>query len=297
MVDRQFTHQNGLPPVLILPSPALTPPPPEPKWVSPEANHMYKKVQINDNMSTMDRVVLFVAEFAGTAILVLIGCMGCANQVADAKVSSEQVALTFGLAVMISVQIFGHISGCHINPAVTVAAVTLGNIPLIQVPIFIIGQMLGGLAGFGLIKAVTPIDLVKPKFNESVSLCSPSFNPTLTPIQAMLVEFLLSLMLVLVCCAIWDSRNDGNTDSLSIRLGLTVAGLAMAGGPYTGANINPARSFGPALINGDWDYQWVYWVGPLGAGFVGALFYRMVFLGEAITTNETSPEVTAGSEK
>ncbi|KAJ8935464.1 hypothetical protein NQ318_007567, partial [Aromia moschata] len=153
------------------------------------------KIQLDDNMSNADRVVLCVAEIAGTAILVFLGCMGCATGVVNAVIPPEQ--------------------------------------------------------------AVTPATLLKPRFNETVGLCSPNFNSNITPVQAMLVEFILSLILVWVCCALWDSRNVGKDDSLAIRLGLTVAGLIMAGGSYTGANLNPARSFGPALINGDWDNHWV----------------------------------------
>lgn len=293
MVDRQFSHQNGVS-VAILPTPNLTPTP-EPKWITPEIGDKYvsrKGYQVDDNMSTVERAVLCLSEIFGTAILVFLGCLGCVNGMMTIPVSSEQVSLTFGLAIMISVQVFGHISGCHINPIVTVAAATIGNIPLIQVPIFIVGQMLGGLAGFGLIKAVTPADILKPKLNESVGLCSPNFHGTLSPLQALVVEFLLSLILVWVCCSLWDSRNREKNDSTPIRLGLTIAGLAMVGGPYTGAHMNPARSFAPALINGDWNYHWIYWVGPLGAGFFGALFYKLVFSKDTTAANETYPETS-----
>lgn len=73
----------------------------------------------------------------------------------------------------------------------------------------------------------------------------------------MLVEFLITLCLILVCAGVWDSRNKTKMDSVPIKFGLTIAGLAMCAGQYTGASMNPARSLGPALINGNWQQHWV----------------------------------------
>ena len=249
-----------------------------------------KKIVINDSLSTGDRVVLCAAEFFGTGILVLLGCMGCVAGFTSTKyIPHEQISLTFGIAVMIGIQCFGHISGGHINPAVTVAAAALGTIPLIQVPIYFVGQFAGAIAGFGVLVAVTPSDYVKVNSSE-LGVCSPAVNSAINQMQGFLVEFVATLVLILACCAIWDKRNSDKHDSVTIRLGLTVAALAMAAGPYTGANMNPARSFGPALWNGDWrNDQWVYWVGPLLAGLLGGLFYRIVFNKSDDPSNEPRP--------
>nr|XP_023027649.1 aquaporin AQPAe.a-like isoform X1 [Leptinotarsa decemlineata] len=177
-------------------------------------------------------------------------------------------------------QIFGHISGSHLNPAVTVAAFTLGHMPLIQVPIFFVGQILGSLAGFGLLKAVTPSHLLKFP-NSTIGLCSASPNGNLSSFQVVLVEFILTFILAWACCGVWDSRNNGSKDSVPLRLGLTVTGLALAGGPYSGAHMNPARTFGPALFNGNWDFHLLYWLGPICGGFVAAMVYRLIFSREA----------------
>lgn len=234
------------------------------------------KIQVTDDLTTLQRVVLCASEFGGTAILVFLGCMGCVTGIAGGSIPHEQISLTFGLAVMVAIQVFGHVSGSHINPIVTVAAATLGTIPLIQVPIYFVGQLLGALAGYGLLKAVTPSDFLNGG-NGTVGVCSPAINPNITPTQGLLVEFIVSLILTLVCCGVWDHRNSTKHDSAPIRFGFTIAVLAFAAGPYTGSNMNPVRSFAPALFNGDWDNHWVYWVGPLGAGFVGALLYRVIF--------------------
>ncbi|KAH1024485.1 hypothetical protein HUJ05_003960 [Dendroctonus ponderosae] len=112
---------------------------------------------------------------------------------------------------------------------------------------------------------------------KSAGVCSPGINPGITPLQGFLVEFLATLILALVCCGVWDQRNSDKHDSVAIRFGLAIAVLALAAGPYTGANMNPARSFAPALFNGDWKDHWVYWLAPLSAGFVGAFIYRLIF--------------------
>ncbi|CAH1130323.1 unnamed protein product [Ceutorhynchus assimilis] len=245
-----------------------------------------KKIQITDDMSTIDRLTLCAGEVVGTAILVFLGCMGCVTALGQKQfIPHEQISWTFGLAVMVAVQVFGHVSGSHINPIVTVAAATLGNIPLIQVPIYFLGQLLGALVGYGLLKVVTPNQFMGNVFvqgangtvHKTLGVCSPALHPEVTAFQGFLVEFLATLILALVCCGVWDHRNGNKHDSVPIRFGFTIAVLAMAAGPYTGANMNPVRSFAPALYNGDWQNHWLYWAGPLLAGFVGAIMYRLIF--------------------
>ncbi|XP_060516901.1 aquaporin AQPcic-like [Cylas formicarius] len=238
------------------------------------------KIKLLDDMSTGDRVVLCLSELGGTAILVFLGCMGCVTDITSAKaIPHEQISLTFGLAVMIAVQVFGHVSGSHINPIVTVTAATLGHIALIRVPIYFVGQLLGALLGFSLLKISTPAEYMGNQIlNGTVKtpgVCSPGI--TVSPGQAFLVEFLATLILALVCGGVWDHRNSNKHDSVPIRFGLTIAVLAMAAGPYTGAHMNPVRSFAPALFNGDWDHHWLYWLAPLSAGFFGGLLYRFIF--------------------
>lgn len=239
-----------------------------------------KKIQITDDMSWSDRVVLFFGELGGTAILLFIGCMGCVSGITKSGVvPHEQISWTFGLAVMMAVQVFGHISGAHINPIVTLAAFVLGNISVVQVFIYFFGQLFGALTGFALLKAVTPSNYILPDNSTHIipGVCSPGVNPNISPFQGFLVEFLITGILSWVCCAVWDSRNSDKHDSVTIRFGFTIAVLAMAAGPYTGANMNPVRSLAPALFNGDWDNHWVYWLGPLLGSFVAALIYRLLF--------------------
>jgi len=245
-----------------------------------------QKFKLTDKLNTLDRVVLCASEFFGTAILVFLGCMSCAVGLSGGSVPHEQISLSFGLAVMISVQCFGHISGSHINPIVTIAAALMGDLALIEIPIYFIGQFAGAFAGYGLLMSVTPIrhqasyriplnGTGEPE--KVIGICSPALNPDVTPFQGFFVEFLISLMLVLLCCGVWDHRNATKHDSVPIKFGLTIAVLALAGGPFTGANMNPARSFAPAAWHGDWTNHWAYWAGPILSAFAGAGLYRIVF--------------------
>ncbi|XP_045470736.1 aquaporin AQPAn.G-like isoform X2 [Harmonia axyridis] len=256
-----------------------------------------KKIYMNDNLSTLDRIVLCFAEFLGTGMLIFIGCMGCANM--GSLPDPMKVSFAFGLAIMIAVQCFGHISGSHINPAVTVAAVILGHTPVMHIPLYFIGQLLGGIGGFGLLKALSPVEATEPIVNGTTThICSPGpLSSDLHPWQGVGVEFALTFILVMLCAAVWDCRNTDKVDSLSIRLGLAVAVLAMVGASYTGANMNPARSFGPALINGDWDNWWIWWVGPMLGGLVAGLLYRIIFSKEYDMLEHSIAEVVPMNER
>ncbi|KAK9888628.1 hypothetical protein WA026_000856 [Henosepilachna vigintioctopunctata] len=226
-----------------------------------------KKIRIKDDLSHKDRAILCLSEFFGTLIFLFIGCMGCVHPHLN---SNLHISFTFGLGIMLPVQLFAHISGGHVNPAVSISAVVLGRIPLIHLPLYIVSQIIGAFTGFGLLKLFMPSDAPK-------GVCSPGLGPGISAWQGLGVEVFLTFTLLMACGAVWDSRNAENHDSVSLRLGLVVGVLAMAGVPFTGANMNPARSLAPAVINGDWENWWVYWIGPIGGGLLGATLYRFVF--------------------
>ncbi|KAK5646367.1 hypothetical protein RI129_004831 [Pyrocoelia pectoralis] len=246
------------------------------------------KFILMDKLSTLERVVLCSSELFGTAILVFLGCMSCTVGLSGGHVPHEQISLAFGLAVMLSVQTFGHISGSHINPIITIAAAVTGQLAFIEVPIYFLGQFVGAFVGYGLLMTITPeqhqaryeIRQIGANASETVKVlgvCSPQINSELTGIQGMFCEFLLSLLFVLIVCSVWDYRNSNKHDSVPLKLGLAITALALAGGPFSGANMNPARSFAPAAWHGDWKDHWAYWVGPILAGFAGGALYRILF--------------------
>lgn len=251
-----------------------------------------KKIYLNDKSTANERIVLCFAEFVGTAILVFLGCAGCVRHgAALTEAPLLQIALTFGFAVVVALQCIGHISGGHINPAVTVAAAILGHIPLLHIPLYFIGQMLGGIAGYGLLSAVTPSVNLRKGDVDSMGVCSPGISE-INAVEACAVEFILTFILIIACAAVWDCRNSNKHDSVGLRLGFTIAVLAMVGAPYSGANLNPARTFGPVLLAGDFDdNHWVYWLGPMAAGVAGGYFYRYIFSKEVEEDNNTAEAI------
>jgi len=243
------------------------------------------KARLPYNNKYVTWLMLFCSEFGATYVLVFLGCLGCVSGVYSTNsIPHEQISWSFGLAVLIAVQCFGHLSGSNLNPIVTIASAILGYVPLAITPLYFLGQMIGALAGFGTVWLLTPAKFmgnhmvkINGTLTKTPGVCSPGIHPELSTMQGLLSEFVASGILVLVCCAIWDRKNKDRHDSVSVRFGLAVAGLAMTAGPFSGANMNPARSFAPALFNRDWSNHWVYWVGPIGAAFFFATFYKFLF--------------------
>ncbi|XP_031342350.1 aquaporin AQPAe.a-like isoform X1 [Photinus pyralis] len=283
-------------PVSSLISVSTTPSSPPPKQTS-------EKFILMDKLSTVERVILCASELFGTAILVFLGCMSCAIGLSGGNVPHVQISFAFGLAVMLSVQTFGHISGSHINPIITIAAAVTGQLAFIEVPIYFIGQFVGAFIGYGLLMSITPehhqakYELRHTGLNitenvKVLGVCSPQMNAELSGLQVMFCEFLLSLLFVLIVCSVWDYRNANKHDSVALKLGLAITGLALAGGPFSGANMNPARSFAPAAWHGDWNLHWAYWIGPILAGFVGGALYRILFTKPRPVEVEDTIEIT-----
>ncbi|XP_025829899.1 aquaporin AQPcic-like isoform X3 [Agrilus planipennis] len=215
-------------------------------------------------------LVLFLAEVVGTAMLIFLGCMGCATGMVDMDVLPHWSGLNFGLTVMTVIQTVGHISGAHLNPQVSLGAVILGKLDILLFPVYLVGQTLGALAGFGLLWVLTPSDY----HNE---LCITKLHTKLNVYQGLFVEVVITALLLMVCAAVWDHRNSRNTDSTPVRFGLFIALMSMVAGPYTGASMNSARSLAPAILTNSWSNHWIYWVGPTVGAVLGSGFYKIVF--------------------
>ncbi|CAD0197070.1 unnamed protein product [Chrysodeixis includens] len=185
-------------------------------------------------------------------------------------------AMAFGFMVVANACAFGPVSGAHMNPAVTLAALLYGQLDALPALGYVLAQMLGATLGFGALQATSPSAATLPP----VGVTQP--GPGVSALAAVLVEAVLTGTLALALCGVWATHDATRPDpSVPIKLGLVVAGLVYAGGYATGASINPARSFGPALLQGTWDYQWVYWVGPLGGAALATLAHRYVLLPRA----------------
>ncbi|XP_052888198.1 uncharacterized protein LOC128296751 [Anopheles moucheti] len=237
-----------------------------------------KESGINSTMkkSTLDNISVFLAELIGTGLLVMLGCMGCVSGLGHTP-SHFELCINFGLIVMIVVQVFGCVSGAHLNPAVTAAAWVYELVSTKMALAYGVAQCIGAFMGYGILKLLTPGDVFETALAHGAGFCVTQPNSAISNMQAVGIEFVATMVLILVCCGVWDPRNAKHHDSVALKFGFTVGALAVAAGPYTGASMNPARSVGPVLWNGVYNAHWIYWVGPLGAAFLTAFAYKAVF--------------------
>jgi MIP family channel proteins len=202
------------------------------------------------------------AEFAGTFVLVLAGCGAIVVDSQTGALGHVGVALAFGLAILVMISAVGHISGAHFNPAVTLAFALTRHFRWGAVPAYWLGQFAGAAGAAACLRLL---------FGPVAGLGAT--QPAGSVWQALVVEILLTAVLMLVIMAVaTDTRAVGQLAALAI--GGTVAMDALWAGPITGASMNPARSFGPALVAGAWGAHWVYWLGPLVGAVMGAVAYQ-----------------------
>lgn len=252
--------------------------------------------KIRKFMTPEERVGIFVAEMMGTALLLYLGCFAVAIQVFDKSNFPPYFGgIVFGLAVMMIIQMFGHISGAHLNPAVTMASVMLGYVRPSYTPIYISAQFIGALLGFILLKGCLPVDFTNPElFDETIKIrgvCCTVPHEKISVIEALIIETIITCVLIVICCAVWDKRNANRLDSVALRFGFAVSALSITFGSLTGCSMNTARSFAPALINWEWTDHWIYWIGPNVGGFIGIVFYKFFCSGK--TTIEDLEQVCA----
>ncbi len=206
------------------------------------------------------------AEALAAFALVFAGCGAIVTDARyDGTLGTVGVALVFGLIIMVMVYATGHLSGAHINPAVTIAFTLTRHFPAREALAYIAAQLVGATAGALALLAVwtdKPADLG-------------ATTPSVGVGSAFVYELLLTAFLMFVIIAVaTDTRAVGA--AAAIAIGGTVGLDALFGGPVTGASMNPARSFGPALASGQWRDFWVYVIGPVAGACLGAGAYQLV---------------------
>ena len=180
------------------------------------------------------------------------------------------IALAHGLAIALLVASIARISGGHINPAVTVSMVVTRKMGLAKGVMYVVGQLVGATLGAYLLMAVIP------DASEG-ALGAHALAVNIDAGTGLVIEALLTFFLVFVIFATAVDPK-GPSHLAPVTIGLIVLVDHFMGVPLTGASMNPARSFGPALAAGEWADHWVYWVGPIVGGIIAAALYEMVFI-------------------
>jgi MIP family channel proteins len=208
------------------------------------------------------------AEALGTSALVFFGCGAIVVDAERGGLGHVGVSLAFGLVVMAMVYAFGHVSGAHINPAVTLALASRGRFAWKAVPGYLGAQIAG---------AVLAAVFLRASLGDVANLGAT--QPSGSDGQSFVWEVLLTAVLLVVIVAVaTDAR--AVAAGAAIAIGGTIALASLVGGPISGASLNPARSLGPALVSGELDSLWIYLIAPVLGGLLGALAY------DAVRSNE-----------
>ncbi len=217
------------------------------------------------------------AEFFGTFWLVLGGCGSAvlAAGVPDLGIGFAGVSLAFGLTVLTMAYAIGHISGCHLNPAVSVGLVAAGRFPAAQLLPYIVAQVLGGIAAGGVLYLIAS---GKAGFDVAGGFASNGYGEhspgQYSLLAALVCEVVMTAMFLLIILGATDKRAPAGFAPIAIGLALTLIHLISI--PVTNTSVNPARSTGVALYVGDWAVAqlWLFWVAPIIGGVIGAGLYR-----------------------
>src|SRR5438093_1474121 len=209
-----------------------------------------------------------LAEFIGTFTLIFVG-IGAIHHLGAVPGGLLGIALAHGLTIAVMVSATGGISGGHLNPAVTFGLMIAEKIDLKSTLAYWVAQLAGAVAaGYLLLFLLGSQPVLAARI---LAEGTPDLNATVTVMQGILIEAVLTFFLVFV---VFGSAVDSRAPKIGgLAIGLTVALDILFGGPLTGAAMNPARTFGPALASGHWNNHLVYWVGPLLGGALAGLVY------------------------
>lgn len=211
-----------------------------------------------------------LAEFLGTFIFVFIGAGAIlSNDATNGGVGLLGIALAHGLALAAVCFIFGNISGAHVNPAVTIAHWLIRKLSSVQALWYIVVQLAAAAAAAALLRGIFP------HARAILALGTPQLGVDVGQWTGILTETVLAFFLVLVVLTIADSQHESHSHA-PLAIGFILTAAILVGGPVTGAALNPARAFGPALASGMWSHHLVYWIGPLLGALLAVLASRQL---------------------
>ncbi len=223
----------------------------------------------------------YIAEFIGTAVLVIFGCGSAvavtaimSNQVVGSPLSFSNLTISFafGLVIVAMAYSIGNVSGCHINPAVSLGMLVAGKMTVTDFIGYIIAQFLGGIAGAAALMGIlggTDYGLGTNGFGEASAMGA-------SMAQAFAVEIVLTFVFVFAILGVTSKAQNGAVTGIVIGLTLTL--VHILGVPFTGTSVNPARSFGPALFMGGeaLSQVWVFIVAPLIGAAIAAVVFKLL---------------------
>ncbi|MDD5255901.1 MAG: aquaporin Z [Candidatus Omnitrophica bacterium] len=221
----------------------------------------------------------YCAEFFGTFWLVLGGCGSAVLAAAfpGFGIGFAGVALAFGLTVLTMAYAIGHISGCHLNPAVSIGLWAGGRFPGSKLVPYIIAQVIGGIAAAGVLYVIAS---GQAGFSLSSGFASNGYGAHspggYSLLAALVTEIVMTMIFLFIILGATDKRAPQGFAPIAIGLGLTLIHLISI--PVTNTSVNPARSTGVALFAGDWAVAqlWLFWVAPIAGALIGAAVYRFV---------------------
>ena len=221
----------------------------------------------------------YTAEFIGTFWLVLGGCGSAVLAAAfpEVGIGLLGVSLAFGLTVLTMAFAIGHISGCHLNPAVSIGLCVGGRFPSSELPGYIVSQVLGGVAGAGVLYLIAS---GKAGFDVHAGFASNGFDKGspggYSLVAALVTEIVMTMMFIFIILGATDKRAPKGLAPVAIGLGLTLIHLISI--PVTNTSVNPARSTGVALFAGGLPISqlWLFWVAPILGAIIGAVIYGFV---------------------
>ncbi|XP_066308126.1 aquaporin TIP4-4 isoform X2 [Miscanthus floridulus] len=213
-------------------------------------------------------ILTFLFVFAGVCSAMATGKL--AGGGGDTVVSLTAVALAHTLAVAVMVSAGLHVSGGHINPAVTLGLAATGRITLFRSALYVAAQLLGSALACLLLAFLT----------DGAPVPVHALGAGVGALRGVLIEAVLTFSLLFTVYATVVDPRRAVRGMGPLLVGLVVGANVLAGGPFSGASMNPARSFGPALVEGVWADHWVYWVGPLIGGLLAGLVYDGLFISQ-----------------